>query len=97
MEKQRCAILALLRARGEHGATDEEMQDVFAVFPFSDDEMKIMRPLRNGNTQRPRRVELAGGGKKKRWPVLIVDSGRTRPTASGCKATVWVVKGEPNG
>lgn len=36
-----------------------------------------------GSTQRPRRVELLRAG-------LIKDSGRTRATASGRQATVWV-------
>lgn len=36
-----------------------------------------------GSTQRPRRVELLRAG-------LIRDSGRTRATASGRQATVWV-------
>jgi len=36
-----------------------------------------------GSTQRPRRVEFLRAG-------LIRDSGRTRKTASGRAATVWV-------
>mgnify|MGYP001411246627 CR=1 FL=1 len=36
------------------------------------------------NTARPRRVDLVRSG-------LVCDSGRTRATASGRKATVWVV------
>ena len=36
-----------------------------------------------GNTERPRRRECEQAG-------LIVDSGRTRPTASGRQAVVWV-------
>lgn len=37
----------------------------------------------NPSTQRPRRVELADAG-------YIVDSGATRPTASGRQAVVWM-------
>lgn len=39
----------------------------------------------NPSTQRPRRIELLDGG-------LIEDSGTTRPTPSGRKATVWRAK-----
>ena len=35
------------------------------------------------STQRPRRIELWRAG-------LVQDSGKTRPTRSGRKATVWV-------
>jgi hypothetical protein len=38
-----------------------------------------------GSTQRPRRTELVSAG-------LVVDSGRTRRTASGRQAIVWRVK-----
>lgn len=38
-----------------------------------------------GNTVRPRRLELEEGG-------LVCDSGRTRPTQSGRRATVWVTR-----
>lgn len=37
----------------------------------------------NPSTQRPRRIECVGLG-------LVKDSGRTRPTRSGRKATVWI-------
>lgn len=40
-------ILALLKQRGAHGATDEEMQDVLGMI---------------ANTQRPRRIELQKKG-----------------------------------
>ena len=36
------------------------------------------------STERPRRCELVEKG-------LIKDSGRTRPTSSGRKATVWIL------
>jgi len=36
----------------------------------------------NPSTQRPRRIELVSAG-------LVVDSGLTRPTASGRQAIVW--------
>jgi len=39
----------------------------------------------NPSTQRPRRVELVKKG-------LVVDSGKTRQTRSGRKATVWALK-----
>lgn len=38
------------------------------------------------NTERPRRVELVRSG----W---VVDSGKVRPTGSGCDSTVWIVSG----
>ena len=41
------------------------------------------RLMMDANTQRPRRVELVKAG-------LVVDSGKTRPTGNGRKATVWV-------
>ncbi len=84
---QRQAILAFLRERSKHGATDHEIRA-----HFSDCHDEVYGPLANESTQRPRRWYLAGGNEKKPWPVLIVDSGRTRPTASGCDAKVWVVK-----
>lgn len=37
----------------------------------------------SGNTERPRRGELVAKGR-------IVASGRTRPTRSGRRATVWI-------
>jgi len=40
----------------------------------------------NPSTQRPRRIELVRGG-------YVVDSGRTRQTAAGRNATVWVAVG----
>ena len=36
------------------------------------------------NTARPRRIELVAA-------TLVADSGRRRPTASGCAAAVWVL------
>jgi hypothetical protein len=38
----------------------------------------------NPNTQRPRRIELVERG-------LVRDSGRTRKTKSGRRATVWEI------
>lgn len=49
----------------------------------TDEEMQLALGM-NPSTQRPRRVELVNAG-------LVVDSGRTRPTASGRAAVVWVV------
>lgn len=62
----RLRVLAFIRERGERGATDEEMQ--------------IGIPLA-GNTQRPRRWELAMDG-------TIYKDG-TRSTTSGGKAAIW--------
>lgn len=47
------------------------------------DEEGIERTGLSPSTYRPRRVELVAGG-------MVVDSGRTRKTASGRKAAVWV-------
>ena len=46
----------------------------------TDEEIQTRLPMA-ANTERPRRVELKG---------LIKDSGRTRVTASGQQAVVWV-------
>lgn len=48
----------------------------------TDEEMQAHIPM-NANTQRPRRVELVSAG-------LVRDSGRTRKTAGGDDAVVWV-------
>jgi len=50
----------------------------------TDEEMQERMNI-NPSTQRPRRGDLVNRG-------LVVDSGRTRPTRSGRKATVWVAK-----
>lgn len=50
----------------------------------TDDEMQREMPMAP-NTQRPRRRELELAGR-------LVDSGERRPTKSGRKATVWVLK-----
>jgi len=64
----RAQVLIYLERRGPDGATDIEMQQALAM---------------DGNTQRPRRIELVADGS-------VVDSGRTRRTDSGRQATVWV-------
>jgi len=48
----------------------------------TDEECQIDLGL-SGNTQRPRRCELVRIGR-------LRDSGKRRPTASGCAAIVWV-------
>lgn len=48
------------------------------------DEEGIAETGLSPSTYRPRRVELVRAGK-------VVDSGRTRKTASGRSATVWVM------
>lgn len=48
----------------------------------TDEEMQLALKM-NPSTQRPRRGELVGMG-------LVKDSGRTRRTRSGRRATVWV-------
>jgi hypothetical protein len=64
--KLRARIYAWLLERPE-GATDEEGQGVLGI---------------EGNTYRPRRVELEEAG-------LVYDSGRTRLTVKKRKAVVW--------
>lgn len=49
----------------------------------TDEEMQWSLRM-NPSTQRPRRGELVTAG-------MVRDSGRTRPTSSGRRATVWVV------
>ena len=63
----RAQVLRFIQSQGSHGATDEEIQSALNM---------------QGNTERPRRRELAKAGQ-------IVDSGKTRPTASGRSAIVW--------
>jgi len=48
----------------------------------TDEELQV--EFTNANTERPRRIELVRMG-------LVKDSGRTRETSSGRKATVWVL------
>lgn len=50
----------------------------------TDEEMQNHIPM-NANTQRPRRVELVQAR-------LAMDSGRTRMTAGGDEAVVWLAK-----
>lgn len=68
----RAQVLDFIRARGDEGATD--------------DEIEVALDMRH-QTASARRNDLAG----LKW---VVDSGRTRLTRSGRKATVWVAKGE---
>ena len=53
----------------------------------TDEEMQEQIPM-PPSTQRPRRIDLMNLN-------LVVDSGRTRPTRSGRKATVWVAVEQP--
>ena len=52
----------------------------------TDEEIEIELELRH-QTASARRRELVILG-------LVIDSGKRRPTSSGCTATVWVEKGE---
>lgn len=54
----------------------------FKVRGATDEELQDLLQM-NPNTERPRRVELVRMG-------LVRDSGLTRTTRSGRKATVWV-------
>jgi hypothetical protein len=63
---QRARVLDYIRTRGSRGATDAEIQHALGM---------------NGNTERPRRIELVEGG----W---LTDSGLRR-TVSGRPAIVW--------
>ncbi len=49
---------------------------------LTDEEVQTRLSL-GGSTARPRRIELVESG-------LVTNSGRTRPTASGRQAVVWV-------
>lgn len=69
-ETRRQEVLAFLKSRGAHGATDEEGQLALAM---------------EGNTYRPRRVELTAAG-------LVVESAEKRKTTTGRKAVVWKAK-----
>lgn len=51
---------------------------------LTDEELATMMG-RPQNSVRPRRIELVQA-----TPAKVADSGRTRKTASGCEATVWV-------
>ena len=88
-----------------HSPTSIEAADVIApkagtlrraVFDFllgcgalgaTDEDMQQGLDL-NPSTQRPRRIELVRAGS-------VLDSGRTRPTASGRQAVVWVANTDP--
>lgn len=68
-ETLRAQVLAHIANCGERGATDEEIQLALGMA---------------GNTQRPRRCELAKAGR-------IKEQGR-RKTSTGRSAVVWVIK-----
>lgn len=61
-------VLRFIVSRGVRGATDLEVQEALAM---------------DGNTQRPRRVELVAAG-------LVKDSGCVRLTPSNRKSVVWI-------
>lgn len=67
---QRKRVFDYIRSCGKHGATDEEIQVHLAM---------------EGNTERPRRVELVDK------LHLVEDSGMRRLTTKKRKSTVWVV------
>ena len=73
-ENDRAEILAFIKARGASGATDRETQDFLKM---------------SGDTQRPRRNELAGNGRTSGahpfWPIHIKQSGAKRDGGA-----VWV-------
>jgi len=73
-ERDRIALYLCLSAAGPDGLTDKEMQAVSGI---------------DGSTQRPRRNELAGNGKRgarnKYWPRLIEKNGQRRNGGA-----VWV-------
>lgn len=73
-EMDRVEVLAYIRSAGAKGRTDREMQDALEM---------------SGDSQRPRRNELAGNGRISRthpfWPVLI----HKQDKRNGC--VVWVV------
>lgn len=69
----RARLLVFYRERGARGATDEEAQLVLGMA---------------GNTQRPRRGELASA----KYGRLIEESSEKRPTKSGRDATVWRIR-----
>jgi hypothetical protein len=71
---------------------NELQTKVFAAFEYVaeeglTDEEGISALSMPASTYRPRRVELVEAG-------LVRNSGRTRPTASGRKAVVWVLTGK---
>ncbi len=72
-EMDRVEVLAVIRSAGAVGRTDREIQDYLEM---------------SGDSQRPRRNELAGNGVITKthpfWPVLIRKQGKR----GGC--VVWV-------
>ena len=70
----RSTILEFVRGHGSRGATAFEVQESLNL---------------SGDTVRPRMWELRGMGLGDR-PVLLEDSGRTRPSPSGRQAVVYV-------
>jgi len=69
-ESRRQEVLRFLKKRGPYGATDEEGQLALKM---------------EGNTYRPRRIELVAAG-------LVVESPEKRKTTTGRFATVWKVR-----
>jgi hypothetical protein len=70
--------------RYEGASRDQVLQYITqcGTFGATDEEVQVQIPM-PANTQRPRRIELVRRG-------LVVDSGRTRRTASGVAAVVWI-------
>lgn len=71
-------VLEQLARIGAHGWTDHELIAIVA---------EAKRLPEEPNTVRPRRIELVRLG-------FVIDSGRTRKTRSGRKATVWTITPE---
>ncbi len=73
-EDDRAMILACIKSRRSKGCTDREIQDELGM---------------SGDTERPRRNELAGNGRTsgahKFWPIHIKQSGERRNGGA-----VWV-------
>lgn len=69
-DTDRRRILQFIRDR-EHGATDDEMQQALEMA---------------GDSQRPRRIELARAG------CIEVREGMTRATRTGRPAVIWYFK-----
>lgn len=71
--------------RGKSARLRESVLEELRSNPATDEEIGRILNL-EGNTCRPRRVELVDLG-------LVEDSGQRRKTASGRNAVVWRVKG----
>lgn len=79
----KAAALSMVAGARPHRERVRDFLAMCGTRGATDEEMQSVLGI-NPNTQRPRRCELEAAG-------VIRDSGRTRTTASGRQAVVWVL------